>query len=80
MMYPNLDRFQVMKKGRMKFLLEEIEKKETIPLMEFLSYIAINYGIRRETGWEYIRDWIDGGCISVDNHIIKFIKKPEEWV
>jgi hypothetical protein len=77
--YPNLDRFQRMKQSRMRALLEEIQKTGMIPINEFLSYIAVKYGIRRATGYEYLDDWADGGYITVQNGIIKFVKKPEWW-
>jgi len=63
----------------MKCLLEEIETMGEILVSKFLSYIAIRYGIRRDTGLEYIRDWCDGGYISIHNDIIKFMKKPDWW-
>ncbi len=76
---PHLDKFQQMKQGRMKCLLQEIETLKEIHISKFLSYIAVRYGIRRDTGLEYIKDWCDGGYISVHNDIIKFIRKPEWW-
>lgn len=62
----------------MKSLLEEIEKTGKISVDEFLSYIAVNYGIRRTTGQEYLRDWIDGGYIAIEKGIIRLLKKNEE--
>lgn len=67
-----------MKQGRMKSLLEDLEKRKRISVTEFLSYIAVNYGIRRSTGQEYLRDWIDGGYITIEKGIIFFLKKNEE--
>lgn len=77
-MYPHLDRFQIMKKERMKNLLLELEEAKAIPVRRFLSMVAVNYGIRRTTALEYIRDWEDGGYISVEKNVIKFIKRPDE--
>jgi hypothetical protein len=68
-----------MKQNRMCALLEEIEKNKEMPVSEFLSYIAVRYGIRRTTGYEYLDDWLDGGYITVEDNIIKFAKKPEWW-
>jgi len=78
-MYPNLDRFQKMKLKRMSILLQEIEKMGEISISDFLSYIAVRYGIRRTTGFEYLDDWLDGGYIAIDDNMIKFVKKPEWW-
>ena len=75
---PHLDRFQIMKKGRMMYLLEELEKMGEVPVPEFLSYIAVKYGIRRTTGLEYLEDWSDGGYISLEKGIIRLLKKPEK--
>jgi len=77
--YSNLDRFQKMKQIRMRVLLEEIEKIKEISVAEFLSYIAVRYGIRRATGYEYLNDWVDGGYITIQDNVIKFVKKPEWW-
>ena len=74
-----LDRFQLMKKERMQYLLEELEEKKEVKLSEFLSSIAIQYGIRKATGLEYIQAWVDGGYVSVQGDVIRFLKKPEEW-
>jgi hypothetical protein len=78
-MYPNLDRFQKMKLKRMSVLLQEIEKMSEIAVPDFLSYISVRYGIRRATGLEYLEDWSDGGYITINDNVIKFVKKPEWW-
>jgi hypothetical protein len=78
-MYPQLDIFQQKKFERMKILLEEIEQRKKVSVKEFLSSIAVSYGIRRKTGLEYISDWVDGEYISVQNGVITFLKKPKEW-
>lgn len=74
-----LDKFQIMKQRRMKYLLEKLEQKGQMKLREFLSSLAIHYGIRKSTGMEYIEAWVDGGYVSVEGDVIKFLKKPEEW-
>lgn len=63
----------------MRILLDEIEKEGSVPIARFLSYVAVRYGIRRATAMEYLEDWSDGGYISLNNGIIKFVKKPE-WI
>jgi hypothetical protein len=79
MIHPHLDRFQHMKYGRMKFLLEELEQAKDVKMDEWLGNIAVLYGIARETGLKYIRDWVAGGFVVVNGDVIKFIKKPEDW-
>lgn len=76
--YPHLDRFELMKLGRMKFLLGSIMEAKEVSVEGFLSSIAVNYGIRRATGLEYLRDWEDGGYITIQGKSIKFAKKSEE--
>jgi hypothetical protein len=65
------------KRARMRFLLNEIEEKKEMPISQFFSYIAINYGIRRPTAEEYLEAWLDGGFIRIENATIKFVKRPE---
>ena len=76
-MYLSLDRFQQMKLDRMACLLEELEQAKTIGIKEFLSHIAVDYGIRRNTGNEYLQDWLDAGCISIKDGKIKFQRRPK---
>jgi hypothetical protein len=76
-MRPHLDKFQILKQGRMNLLLEEIEARGSVPVNEFLGSIASAHGIRRPTGEEYLRDWIDAGCITVQRNIIYYVKKPQ---
>lgn len=73
--YQNLDKWEYMKKGRMDYLLDEIETAKEIELSRFLGRIAVKYGIREATGREYIMDWVNAGCITVENNTIIFLKK-----
>ena len=75
----HLDRFQQMKQERMKYLLEKLEQNGETNLNEFLSHISIDYGIRRNTGKEYIQDWLDAGCITIQGDKIKFLRNPKRW-
>ena len=77
-MYPHLDRFQIMKLERMRVLLEEIKEAGTIPVTKFLGSIAVQYGIRRATAWEYIRDYVDAGHITVENNVIKYVEESND--
>ena len=73
--FHNLDKWEQMKKGRMAFLLEQIEAEKELEVPTFLGRTAVRYGIREATTREYLRDWINAGCISVENNVIKFVKK-----
>ena len=79
LMFMSLDRFQKLKLKRMRWLLQEIQNSGEIPLSKFFSYVAVRYGLRRATAEEYLEEWSDGGYISINNNIIKFVKKPEWW-
>ena len=67
-----------MKKGRLMALLKELETMKKITVSKWLSHIAVNYGIRRPTGLEYLREWEDGGYITIEESVIKFVKNIEE--
>jgi len=59
----------------MAFLLDQIEAEKEIEVPTFLGRTAVRYGIRDTTTREYIRDWVNAGCIIVENNVIKFVKK-----
>jgi hypothetical protein len=67
-----------MKKGRLRALLQELEGIEEIRVNKWLSYIAVKYGIRRFTGLEYLREWEDGGYITIEDGVIRFVRNVEE--
>ncbi len=67
-----------MKKGRLMALLKELESLKKIKINKWLSHVAINYGIRRPTGLEYLREWEDGGYIKIENDVIQFVKNIED--
>jgi NAD-dependent DNA ligase len=73
--YPHIDKWQHMKKGRMACLLDEIEAAKEMEMDRFLGSISVKHGIREDTGREYIRDWLNAGCISVEKNVIKFVRK-----
>jgi hypothetical protein len=75
--FDNLDKWEQMKQARMAFLLQEIEAAEEIEVPKFLGSIAVKYGIREATGREYIRDWVNAGCISIENNVISFVRRVE---
>jgi hypothetical protein len=73
--FPHIDKWEHMKRGRMAYLLDQIEAAKEIEVSKFLGSVAVKYGIREATGREYIRDWVNAGCISVENDKIKFVRK-----
>jgi hypothetical protein len=75
-MEPYLDKFQQEKRARMRYLFEDIKERNEVSTEEFLDSIAVAHGIRRATGEEYLRDWMDAGYITIANNIIKLVKLP----
>jgi hypothetical protein len=76
-MDPYLDKFQRDKRARMKYLFNELKEGKKVTTEEFLGSIAVHHGIRRTTGEEYLRDWMDSGYITIDNNKIRLVRKPE---
>jgi len=66
-----------MKRGRVRALLKELEGVKEINVSKWLGDIAVKYGIRRATALEYLREWEDGGYITIDNGTVKFVKNVE---
>jgi len=66
-----------MKRGRVRALLKELEGIKEINVNKWLSVTAVKYGIRRATALEYLREWEDGGYITINDDIIKFVKNVE---
>lgn len=65
----------------MKILLLELRELGSIPLRQFLGSVAVAHGIRRATAWEYIRDWMDAGYITIQDNTIYYQKlTPAEIV
>ena len=62
----SLDKFQKMKRQRMTYILEELKRRGgEADLKEFMGSIAVNYGIRMKTQWEYIHEMEYAGAIDV---------------
>jgi hypothetical protein len=55
-MNSRLDPFQVKRKGRIEYCIEELRKKKTVNANEFIAYLSIRFGIRRHTVVEYLED------------------------
>lgn len=70
-----LDKFQKMKRQRMAYILEELERRGgEADLKGFMGSIALNYGIRLNTQWEYLQEMQFAGTIDVDDGKIRLCK------
>ena len=73
---PYLDRFQWMKKGRMKYIVQELENRGgEAPLKQFMGSIATEHGISYETQKKYFAELEDYGLIEISEGKIRLKKK-----
>jgi len=75
-----LDLWQIKRRDRLAFIIQELESKKEVDMDEFLGLMGIKYGIRRQTSKEYLKDWLDYGVIEISDGKIKWLgkKKSEE--
>jgi predicted transcriptional regulator len=73
---PYLDKFQQMKRRRMRFIIQELEKRGgEAPLKEFMGSIATEYGISYETQRKYLSEFEDYGLIEISGGRIRLKSK-----
>jgi predicted transcriptional regulator len=73
---PYLDKFQQMKRRRMRFIIQELEKRGgEAPLKEFMGSIATEYGISYETQRKYLSEFEDYGLIEISGGKIRLKSK-----
>ena len=76
---PYLDRFQWMKKGRMRFIIQELEERGgEAPLKQFMGSIATEHGISYETQKKYFAEFEDYGLIEISEGKIRLKKREGE--
>ena len=72
-----LDLWQIKRRDRLAFIMQELESKKEVDMDEFLGLMGIKYGIRRQTSKEYLKDWLDYGVIEISDGKIKWLGKKE---
>jgi len=72
-----LDRWQLMRRERLAFIMEMLESLKEVDLDQFLGSIGTEYGIRRQTSKEYLKDLLDYGVIGISDGKIKWLGKKE---
>lgn len=77
-MISRLDPFQVKRKGRIEYCIEELRKRKTVNAEEFMAYLSIRFGIRRQTAVEYLRDIESYGLIEWKGKTIEWIGE-DKW-
>jgi len=75
-----LDLWQIKRRDRLAFIMEMLESLKEVDLNQFLGSICTEYGIRRQTLKEYLKDLLDYGVIEISDGKIKWLgkKKSEE--
>lgn len=56
-------------------LLEELRKAKEIDIEKWTEYITQEYAIEKETVSRYLKEQKEAGYITIENNIIKFVKK-----
>lgn len=77
-MISRLDPFQVKRKGRIEYCIEELRKKKTVNADEFMAYLSIRFGIRRQTVVDYLGDIEAYGLIEWKGKTIEWVGE-EKW-
>lgn len=73
-----LDYWQKKKKQRIGFIMRFLESKKEVDMNQFLGLMTSEYGIRRQTAKEYLRDLQDYGVIEFVDDKIRWVGKKEE--
>lgn len=72
-----LDLWQRLRQQRIAFIMELLESKEEVDENQFLGSISTEYGIRRQTLEEYLKDLKDYGVIEIIDGKIKWLGKEQ---
>jgi len=70
----NLDKFQRMRRERIKLIGEILKAKQQVDRKSFLASMSVEFGIRRKTLLEYLRDLETLGKIKVTNEKIRWLE------
>jgi len=77
-MFSRLDPFQVKRKGRVEYCIEELRKRKKVNADEFMAYLSISFGIRKHTVLEYLGDIESYGLIEWKGKTIEWIGE-DKW-
>ena len=72
-----LDPWQVKRKQRIAFIMRLLNSQGEVELDQFLGSISTEYGIRRQTLKEYLKDLQDYGVVEVKDGKIEWVGKEE---
>jgi len=77
-MNSRLDPFQVKRKGRIEYCIEELRNRKKVNADEFMAYLSISFGIRRHTAVDYLGDIEAYGLIEWKGKTIEWIGE-DKW-
>ena len=72
-----LDLWQIKRRDRLAFIMEVLKSEKEVDVDQFLGLICTEYGIRRQTLKEYLKDFVDYGVIEISDGKIKWLGKKE---
>jgi len=72
-----LDLWQIKRRDRLAFIMEVLKSEKEVDVDQFLGSICTEYGIRRQTLKEYLKDFVDYGVIEISDGKIKWLGKKE---
>lgn len=73
-----LDPWQEKRRQRIAFIMRLLSSQGEVELDQFLGSICTEYGIRRQTLKEYLKDLQDYGVVEVKDGKIKWLGKKSE--
>jgi len=68
-----LDKFQQMRRERIRLVEEELREKKEVGLGRFRAEMGIKYGIRPSTLFEYLDSLEEMGCIRIEGRLIRYL-------
>lgn len=73
-----LDLWQKMRQKRIAFIMNLLKSQKEADESQFLGMISTEYGIRRHTLKEYLKDLQDCGAIEIKDGKIQWVKEESE--
>lgn len=70
----NLDKFQIMRRERIKSIEEILKEEREVDRKGFLASMSVKFGIRKKTLLEYLHDLKTLGRIEITNEKIRWLK------
>jgi len=70
----NLDKFQIMRRERIKSIEEILKEKREVDRKSFLASMSVKFGIRKKTLLEYLHDLKTLGRIEITNEKIRWLE------